>query len=126
MIGENRPFRGLRPPASPAGLRSRVLDAARRAESEPIGWIERLWRDSRLWWAVSLAFVLLVVAHLAIDSGAARNLRPRTTRAEVGGQLYEGLVLDSSRRTLDQQRQDLGQAFPDRYGPAPADLSEEG
>lgn len=115
MREEGQPLRGLRPQGTPPELRRRVLDAAWRVQPEPFGLIERLWYDARLRLAAAAAFTLLIVAHLAIDSGA-----PFRARGGNGEDpplpVYEGLTVEPSRRTLEQQWEDLGGTLPDVYG----------
>lgn len=87
----HRPFRDLRPPAAPAGLRERTLAGARAAaeaagraapagEDRPgrRGLADLLWesRPLRLAWAVAL--VGLIGVNLYLDRAPARTQEPRT------------------------------------------------
>lgn len=84
----------LRPPAPPAELRSRTLEAARAAvnTSGPDVWT-RIWESAaaRLAWAVSVA--ALVMGHLALGGGAAgaqvSPALPLNAVTASGGELTE-------------------------------------
>ena len=65
----DRLFEGLETPAPPQHLRARVLSAARAEKSDTVDLWTRIWinRPLRLAWAAAL--VVLLAAHVVVDSG---------------------------------------------------------
>jgi hypothetical protein len=104
------PFRDLRAPAAPAGLRRRALDAARAAAAEPARagraaaatLTDRLWESRPLRLASGLAVAALLGINLWLDSpGPGSGARPARSAPRIDGHGELFARLESRDAVLD-------------------------
>ncbi|UCF67484.1 MAG: hypothetical protein JSV80_17225 [Acidobacteriota bacterium] len=84
----------IRPARAPAGLKERVLRAARRAADEPDrpSLVERVWDSRALWWAWAASVLLL----LGVNAYLSRASSPPTGDERTSAVALESAEIDDS------------------------------